>query len=313
MQLVSRIRTIHIIAAIAGLLIFTVAQNCSNVGFSSPDGSTSGSNVGGQGTPGGGPGGGGTTPGGGGTTPGGGAGTVACTGAACSTTNPNPCSTVLNQITTPVKLLFVVDTSGSNAGLCGSYCAPTDLNKVMRSGSIQAFFNDYANKPNFYWSFIYFQQTFASALINSGNSNDPIFTSSTSVMQNAINSFMNVTDQGETPYPQALQMAQQAISMDANAANTKYIVVFMSDGMPYPDPGDSVIDPEVQSLVNARPGQTSFNTVFYGYQNDTQAASRLQSYATLGGGLFLNVWSNPTGKDFQIVNTISVPGSTCNH
>jgi len=216
----------------------------------------------------------------------------------------------LQQSTTPIKIILVVDVSGSNQGDASS--PGTDPGKVARAGSIQAFFNDYGAKANFNWAFITFQNASASAILNNaGNNQQPEFTSNPQLMQAAITYFENnVPDNGQTPYKAAIQMATGLIQNDgADTAQTKYIVVFLSDGMPTDYQSDSQIYSDVTALVNLKPGRISFNTVFYG-QPDPSASSRLNMMANAGSGQFLD--TNATGnKDFLINNVVTVPGSQC--
>jgi predicted P-loop ATPase len=66
----------------------------------------------------------------------------------------------------------------------------------------------------------------------------------------------------------------------------------------------------VRQILAARPGQVTFNTVFYGAA-DAQASGRLSLMARTGNGYFLDTNTNPTGKDFLISNIVDVPGSAC--
>jgi hypothetical protein len=220
-------------------------------------------------------------------------------------TTPGSCYTILHNISTDVKLLFVVDTSGSNAGANG-----TDPNRSVRSGSIQAFFNDYQSKQNFYWGFNNFAGTTSQSLIT-GPANSPYFSNMISAMQGAITQFNGIQDAGNTPYQAAFDLAKQAIQSDTNVtASTKWIVVWMSDGLPNPTVPDSALVAGVQSVVNLHPGAITFNTIYYG-QNDVEATARLKLMAQKGGGYFLNTNANPSGKDFLISNVINVPGTKC--
>lgn len=87
-------------------------------------------------------------------------------------------------------------------------------------------------------------------------------------------------------------------------------MVFLSDGVPNPDVDQSVLNNKVTSLVSLLPGQITFNAVYYGSANAT-AAGRLSQMVQAGGGKFLDTNANPTGKSFQIVDVIAVPGTTC--
>jgi hypothetical protein len=215
------------------------------------------------------------------------------------------CDPTLQVITRLTKLLFVVDTSGSNY-VSDSLGPGTDPDKSLRGGSIQQFFTNYSSKPNFQWGLIYFQQTQAYPLVNG-------FTQSTAVMQAAIDTFMNVLDQGATPYLAALATASQEIADDPDLhamTQPQYVVVFLSDGEPSDvadnASGSAQIVSAVQSLVALGPSQITFNAVYYGVADPT-ASSLMQSMAQAGGGKFLDINANPANKSFQIEDTITVP------
>lgn len=279
--------------AIVLTMLFGMLQiSCSNKSFNAV--STDGPAI--SGDPGGGP--------TGGTT---GTGGTLGTGGTISTggTIGQDCHPILTTLNVPIKLLFVVDISGSNLeaddGSPGS-----DPNKNFRGGSITQFFADYVRYSNFYWGFITFNNSSTRSLIS------PAFSNNGYSMQNAINAFYNTPDIGTTPFVPAIQAAKNAIASDTTrTANTKYIVVFLSDGLPVPDVNTSTLVSEVQKVVNTVPGQVTFNTIYYGIYNPT-ASSRLSSMANAGGGLFLDTNANPSGRDFQIDHVINVPGVECN-
>lgn len=215
------------------------------------------------------------------------------------------CTKQLQSTSYPIKVLFVVDTSGSNAGMGGS-----DPTKAVRGGSINEFFTTYHARTNFSWAFTYFSGSMSTSLI--GSAGNPSFTSNASAMQNAIGSFYGITDYGLTPYKAALQLARQALVNEAAAspANTKFVVVFLSDGVPDPVVDDATLRAEVQSIAAVRPGAVSFNTIYYG-DADAVANARLKMMATVGAGQFLDTNARPNGKQFVISDVINVAGLNC--
>lgn len=218
-------------------------------------------------------------------------------------TNPGSCYTILQQIATDTKLIFVVDNSGSNVENPNG----SDPNKQLRGGSIQAFFDDFKDKQNFWWGFVSFKGSTATALIND-NMGNAIFSNTLPPMQSAISTFMSSVDSGNTPYQAAISKAQGAISSDtAVNANTKWLIVFLSDGKPNPSMTDDQLKAAVTSIVGAKPNKVSFNTIYYG-KTDVEAADRLRLMAQTGGGKFLDTNVNPSGKSFLIANVVNVPG-----
>lgn len=215
------------------------------------------------------------------------------------------CTEQLANTSFPIKVLFVVDTSGSNRGGGGS-----DPNKAVRGGSINEFFNTYRARSNFSWGFIEFSGSTASSLI--GASASPVFSNSASAMQTALSSFYGIYDDGLTPYTAALTMAQQAVLTDgtSSATLTKYVVVFLSDGLPDPVVSDSDLQKQVQAITALHPGQVSFNTIYYGAV-DAEANARLKNMAKAGGGQFLDTNASASGKQFVISDVINVAGLNC--
>jgi len=265
-----------------------------------------------------------TDPGsGGGSGPGSGSGTV-----------PPPASggCKLENVNRPVKVMFVVDTSGSNvsptmddgtvACTLTTGCAPaTDPMKTFRSGSITTFFNEYQAKTNFSWGFEVFQGETAQSYITSGS--NASFGNGTS-MQSAITDFNAESDADATPYLAALDNVQAAISTDpdlnsATPALPLYFIVFMSDGYPTDalssdDPVTvdiNALDSAISSIVALAPGRVTLSSVYYGTINDPNAAATLENMASIGKGQFVNV---DTGSTSSIVidDLITVPVGDCN-
>ena len=222
---------------------------------------------------------------------------------------PGSCHTQLQQITVPIKVLFVVDMSGSNY-MNGSDPG-SDPSRTVRGGSIQKFFDDYKAKSNFNWGFVGFQGSSALAFINNGNTSSGRFAPNTNDMTAAITMFEGLIDDSTTPYKAALDMSKAIIQNDTGAsANTKYVIVFLSDGMPTDYNSDSQIYNDVSSLIGTLPGRISFNTVYYGAV-DASSSNRLKQMSISGGGQFLDTNDNSTGKSFYIADHITIPGVIC--
>lgn len=219
--------------------------------------------------------------------------------------NCHPQTVTSNKI---VKVLFVVDASGSNVGEGGAVAS--DPKKAWRSSTISNFISAYSSHSNFYFGMISFQGTSAKAQIKVGNNG--VFSKDASVVNAGYTSFMNTSDAGNTPYKAALTMAKSIISADlaANAAQqAAYVMVMISDGQAtdYKTP-DQVI-PDASAIRALAPGQVSLNTVYYYPQAFVESQTKyLRNIASIGGGQFLTANSSQTLK---IDDVIQVPGTSC--
>jgi uncharacterized protein YegL len=229
-------------------------------------------------------------------------------------TNPTPgadptCRVEMVNTTKPVKVLFLIDTSGSNQN--------TDAGKVWRLETINSFINVYGSKTNFEFGFATFQGTSAISLIT--KENHGVFSNNMTDINQAIMDFKNTQDYGATPYDAAIAVVKNMIIYDQSVKASKdvaYVVVMISDGMPtnttYVDPatGMDALTKDVNSLLTAAPGQIGLNTVFLYNQSapDTFQKSYLQKIADLGTGVFIEATSKQT---LQISDTVQVPGKTC--
>ncbi len=234
------------------------------------------------------------------------------TSAASASKPTGTCSTSTLNTFRLTKVMFLVDTSGSNIypsdptteTVCSdpasdSNCFPaTDPNKTFRTGSIQTFFNLYKSKSNFQWGFVTFAGSSATPYISANGvaSFDP----NPADMQGAINQFGLETDGGATPYHAAITAATQAIANDPDRnapSNPQYFVVLLTDGFPtdYMTAADGKAD--VSALISTA-AHVSLSTVFYGPQNvpsTTSAITLLQTLAQMGNGQFANVHNPSSG------------------
>lgn len=249
---------------------------------------------------------------------------------------PTPCTEQVKNITYPVKIIFVVDASGSNSAAF-SNSEKTDPLRNFRYYSILSFLTTFASKTNFSYQMISFQGD--SALTYIANSNDvPVF-SHVNDMKSALEYFMTkVTDYGKTPYRAALNNTREVISGGGpDAPNTRYAVVFLTDGMPTDvvkyvnDPTGyslvnydenkkmyAVVDEQgllndVYATVNVKPNITSLSTVFYGRNGQfyTEASkNRLRQMASAGRGKFIDA---SLAENIHIEDTLSLPEVTCTY
>ncbi len=215
------------------------------------------------------------------------------------------------------KILFLVDTSGSNHDTTYNYnqtggvesTPATDPSKSFRGGAINDFFSTYRHKTNFSWDFATFAGTTATPLM-SGFGLD-------TAMSGAISNFYNVADSGETPYRPAVSLAANAIANDPqlnSADRPNYMVILLSDGFPtdYTVGGtfqSSQMRSDVAALLAKAPGRVTLNTIFYGVTNSAIAISDLQQMASAGGGQFASV--NVANSSFKIEDVIANTSTTC--
>jgi hypothetical protein len=232
----------------------------------------------------------------------------------------------LFTLTVPVKILFVVDTSGSNnhqstdegTAYCNpsasQVCAPaTDPNKTFRSGSISAFFNVYQTKNNFSWGL--------EAFSNDQISNYTTGFENAQGMASSITFFNSETDNGDTPYILALNAARNYIANDPDLNSTAvhpplYNIIFMSDGYPTDALNNdgsvdmTEVDQAIAQIVALSPTRISLNAAYYGTIDDPVAANTLQSMATAGAGQFVNVDTSSTSS-ISISDLITIPEGQC--
>ena len=254
--------------------------------------------------------------------------------ASAPSSGPSSGGCQIQNLTRPVKIMFAVDTSGSNVSstmdegtiACLSpfqNCFPaTDPQKVFRGGSISNFFSALQGKTNFSWGFETFSGTSAQSYIPAGGQ-APGFGDATA-MQAAINQFADETDADATPYLAALNNIQTAVAQDPDlnsegVATPLYLIVFMSDGFPTDALSSenpvtvnmSAIQNAISGISALAPGRVTLSTIYYGTINDPTAASTLQSMATAGNGQFVNVDTSSTSS-ITIDDVISVPVGQCN-
>lgn len=211
-----------------------------------------------------------------------------------------PTEKIVNRTT---RVLFLVDQSGSN--LNGPYEFPgaaTDPQKKFRTKIIDEFHLLHQNKKHISWNLSVFQKNTAQSLVNNSEIEGFPFSPVTIDFQNAIASFKERKDQGETPYRAALTLAGQMIAKDLLIApeDVQYLVVLMTDGYPTdycPGGLGEVLCPgkileqelfhDVRVLLQLNPGNVQLSTVYYG-KADSEAANRLKAMSELGSGEFVD-------------------------
>lgn len=242
-----------------------------------------------------------------------GSGSTSGTGSTQSTAPT--CTTTTVNTSNDVKILFLVDTSGSNAASNNS--AGTDNGKVWRTKTINDFVNAYSSNSNFYFGLVTFQGSSATPQISSGGKG--IFTNNASAIQEGITNFENTPDQGSTPYHAALMEAKSMIAADLAAnpsSTTAYVIVMISDGEPTDQEylnaqnGIANLDSDVISVVDAAPAQVVMNTVYLYNPSDASQSNTtyLQAIASTANGVFVQASSQDT---LDLDSTVALPTESC--
>lgn len=263
-----------------------------------------------------------------------------------SISNPPTCTVTYNNVVTPVKVLFLIDKTGSNKDNSNTPTVDdgTDTTKTWRLNAI----NDLRN--NLPLDIFSFNITLFRG--NPTNINDGYryggaggeltkslidgFSNNSATINSAISNFLADPDQGKTPYEAALEKAKQIISKDILTDNiSKYSVILVTDG--YPDPNlatktdcglracdsnngsdadlpKSIIKARsfVDGVVNIDPKRVNVNTVYYYSfkQRINSAIDILSNMADAGKGVFIETSSN-SGQSIEFHNVIRVPANVC--
>lgn len=216
------------------------------------------------------------------------------------------CRTTLVDTNRKVKVLLLVDASGSNQ--------ETDPTKRWRAAAINDLVNRYGSKDNFYFSIITFQGLTTTSQIVSTQGNTT-FSNQQSEIQYGIAKFMANTDGGGTPYKAALMSAKALIKQDHinNASdNALYTVALISDGAPSDYLLPEEIIPDTKEIVEVVPGRIILNGVFY-YNNAVSMATTntkyLQNFAAYGQGAFITANSN---ESLKVDDIMQIQKEICN-
>lgn len=184
----------------------------------------------------------------------------------------------------PVKVWFIIDDSGSMGN------ADPNQNRYTAATQLAADLED-VTEPDPTKRSMYFG---ASRFADNGASGItvPRFTSVAADFTAQINAVANAGN-GGTPYTAALSHAFGELSADVNedptlARRTRYVVIFLSDGVPN-GPGDPEgIIPGVENLMSLRDraGDVTVNTVYLGGGGGDNAQAILMEMANVGQGLY---------------------------
>ena len=257
-----------------------------------------------------------------------------------------PCTTVLQNTTANLRIILMVDNSGSTQGGSG-----TDPNYHYRVSTVSDFVTKYSAKTNFSYGFGFFQGVIklssgkhantADAVVTDFSTTPSTFVDPTAALpttafassaasvcvpdgsggcsSGSLSNYVgHYPADGDTPYDAAFAAIQAIVSADvaANAAGPYlYTVVFMSDGMPNPDLSLSQLKTLVTTLVNSVPGnRLNVNTVYFGPAASTgskaaTAYKNLVQMASYGNGNFVD--TNTPGYTLAMADVTTVPGQVC--
>jgi hypothetical protein len=228
------------------------------------------------------------------------------------------CTELPNPADFPVRILFVVDISGSMAISdppikgCG---LPTCLSR--RGLAVEQTLNQYPPGNGIAYGLISFASD--AAILTRAKNGLSGFTADKNQVLAALPSLSAIN--GQTSYDSALSLAYQMLQADMNSLGTsvrsraRYEIVFMSDGAPDPDntgPGES-LPPDVRTdVLNIAGLQTtqglalvSLNTVYIHASGTPanevfQASTLLSGMANLANGQYRQVDSNESINLFYI-------------
>ncbi|WP_413288822.1 vWA domain-containing protein [Bdellovibrio sp. HCB337] len=215
-----------------------------------------------------------------------------------------PASIQPNKI---VKVLFLVDASGSNFGQYGT--VPSDPDKKWRSHTLRKFITQYVDKENIYFGLVLFQGTSAKAKI--AKQGHPSFSNQRDVVSQGYKAFLRNDDGGNTPYKAALKMAKDAIAADLqkNADDqASYVVVTISDGLATDYKSPEQVIPDAASIMELAPSRITLNSVYYARRTRSSIPPYLKSIADIGHGSFVMA---DTRQSLKLEDVMHVPAISC--
>lgn len=267
-------------------------------------------------------------------------------GSGGSISNPPTCTVTYNDVVSPVKVLFLIDKTGSNKDNSNTPAANdgTDTTKAWRLNAINDLRNNLPlNIFSFNITLFRGNHTNIKDGYRYGGAGGDLtkslidgFSNDSATINSAISTFQADPDQGKTPYEAALEKARQIISKDILTDNiSKYSVILVTDGHPDPnlvtktDCGSRTCDSNngsdadipksivkarsfVDGIVNINPKRVNVNTVYYysSGQRINSAVDILSNMADAGKGTFIETSSN-SGQSIEFHNIIRVPANVC--
>lgn len=205
------------------------------------------------------------------------------------------CASDPQELLFPVKILFVLDDSGSMGN------SDPNFQRIQAAGDLV---NALIVKPAIYFGVERFQGGQAQLLTSA-----PTFTRDGGALANALNPGQHGPN-GATPYVSALSTAVTAIRNDiqanpVDAKNTRYVVLFLSDGVPTDDnqPYSQILatTQQLKALESGSPsaGAVTLHTAYLEDAGANQdAINLLTQMAQIGDGEFRN-FENGDQIDFS--------------
>lgn len=218
------------------------------------------------------------------------------------------CKTSVVNPAKKVKILFLVDSSGSNFGEFGT--VPSDPTKKWRANTLRKYITQYVGKENIFFGLALFKGTSAKAKITVDS--QPGFSNNRAEVAEGFRGFLRTADGGNTPYKAALKMAKDMIAADLqknSADQASYSVVTISDGhaTDYKNPQDVI--PDAASIVELAPSRITLNSVFYSARKVRSAVPPyLKSIADIGNGAFIMASSL---KSLKLDDVVQLPAVSC--
>ncbi|MEW6441556.1 MAG: VWA domain-containing protein, partial [bacterium] len=206
------------------------------------------------------------------------------------------CTENPQELVFPVKILFIIDTSGSMA-----FTDP----EAQRAIAVGDVINRYNTNPGVSFGVIRFSGS--SILLTDGFTKDP------AELDDALIQLREAD--GVTNYRGAIGQATNLLSGDilgselGERVRSRYVVIFFSDGLPYPPDTNRYEDiyEDIQRLMTLQDldvGEIRFHTAFLNspdtpFDVADEARQLLQNMATLGQGTFTNF---ANGEEINFLN-----------
>lgn len=228
--------------------------------------------------------------------------------------NAKACTGLLINVSKPVKILFLVDNSGSNIDNeypAGQFNKGTDNGKVWRSSILNAAIDRYKANTHISFGLATFSDNATVSQIKSA-SGQPTFSNDQNIVQAGVENFKNTPEGPHTPYQSALFFARDLIRQDIAenpGENAAYSVVMLSDGVPSEgayDRNPDLVITDAQSVMDVSPGKIRLNSVFYyGDTYDPNDLRFLQKISNTGKGAFFTANTHDVFQNDDLIQYVS--------